>query len=925
MTPSLPHPPPPPLAEEQSGWERRVYQRLLQLYPRWFHNLYAQQMLDDFDELLRVAGSRRSPIAITKCWATLLGDLAVSVPREHFNAARRVRPNVPPSQPSNRWRGSMMTSLLHDLRYAFRTLRQHLGFSAMVVATLALGIGANIAMFTVVNGVLLSPLPYRDADRLVMVWNRHVTTGSNKVQVSGPDFVDYGERGSSFEAFIAIHNTINNALTGDGPAEPVEVAFVTGNFFQFLGREPVLGRSFTKDDELTTMGENAPSPVVITHGLWARRYGSDPGIIGRTIHRNGVPMEIVGVLPADFEFVMPDHDGGGTGGGTADIVDVWHPLPQRAFEAPRAVSIFRVIGRLREGVTFGQAQREMDAIAAQLRDEHRVHEDRNMQIDVVPMHADVVAKARPVVLSLLGAVGFVLLIACANVANLILVRVTDRRREVAVRAALGANRVRLIRLMLTENTMLAVAATALGLLLASVAIDVIVALAPSNVPFIEEIGIGPRVAWFTIGLAGIAVLLFGLLPAVRASQPDLRNQLSEGSRSSASAHRIRNGIVIAEIAVSLVLLVGGGLMIRSFRELQRARLGFEPASVLTMKISLPRGQYAEESQRANYWSSLRREVNRLTGVDSAAIVWPLPFAGRGSDVPYAADGGDSNEWGRYIASVSSASPGYFEAMGARVLDGRTFTEADLVANAEIAVIDDIIADRLFAGSNAVGRTLWLQRGSSERRPLEIVGVVEHIRHESVMGLERETIFIPTGGSMNMAMVVRTQGDPRAIASGIRRIAASLDPNVPLFDVRTFDEYLENEIAPTRFTMTLASVFAGVALVLASVGLYGVISYTVAQRASELGLRKALGAQHGGILRLVLGHGLSLAGAGIGVGVVGALVLTRTVRGLLFGITATDPVTFVGVSLLLLGVTLAASYVPARRAARVDPMIALRRE
>ena len=912
-----------PPAEYPSAWTCSLYWRLLRIYPAWFRELYERQMMDDFIDLFRTAGSSRSLTARSRCWGIVFRDLAVSVPREHLATRRQFRSPINELHRSRRPRGEMMTSVAHDLRYALRMLRQHPGFSAMVVATLALGIGANIAMFTVVNGVLLSPLPYRDGDRLVMVWNRHVTTGANKVQVSGPDFVDYGERGSSFEAFIAIHNTINNALTGDGPAEPVEVAFVTGNFFQFLGREPVLGRSFTKDDELATMGENAPSPIVITHGLWVRRYGSDPGILGRTIHRNGVPMEIVGVLPADFEFVMPDHDGGGTGGGTADVVDVWHPLPERVYGAPREASIFRVIGRLREGVTFGQAQREMDAIAAQLRDEHRVHSDRNMQIDVVPMHADVVAKAKPVVLSLLGAVGFVLLIACANVANLILVRVTDRRREVAVRAALGADRVRLVRLMLTENAMLAVAATALGLLLARVAIDVIVALAPSNVPFIEEIGIGPRVVWFTIGLAAITVLLFGLLPAVRASQPNLRNQLSEGSRSNASAHRIRNGIVVAEIAVSLVLLVGGGLMIRSFRELQGARLGFEPASVLTMKISLPRGQYAEESQRANYWSSLRREASRLTGVDSAAIVWPLPFAGRGSDVPYAADGGDSNEWGRYIASVSAASPGYFEAMGARVLDGRTFTEADLVANAGIAVIDDIIADRLFAGSNAVGRTLWLQQGSSEKRPLEIVGVVEHIRHESVMGLERETIFLPTAGGMNMAMVVRAPGDPRTAANGMRRIAASLDPNVPLFDVRTFDEYLGNEIAPTRFTMTLASVFAGVALVLAAVGLYGVISYTVAQRAPELGLRKALGAQHGGILRLVLGHGLGLAGAGIGVGVVGALALTRTVRGLLFGITTTDPVTFLGVSLLLLAVTLAASYVPARRAARVDPALTLR--
>ncbi len=912
-------------SEYPSVFALRTYGWLLRLYPKWFRELYARQMLDDFVDLFRTLGSSRSWGARIRCWAIVLRDLAVSVPRERITAVRRPPSHPGPAPDNGGSKGETMSSVRQDFRYALRMLRQHPGFSVTVIATLALGIGANIAMFSVVNGVLLSSLPYRDADRLVTVWNRHVTTGADRVQVSGLDFLDYEERASSFEDFVAVHNATDNAITGDGPAEQVDAGYVSRGFFQFLGREPVLGRAFTEDDELGAMGQGAPSPAIISHGLWTRRYGADESILGRTIQVSGTPVEVVGVLPADFELMMPHHDGGITGGGAADVVDVWQILPERVFRYSRTVAMFRVLGRLREGVTFLQAQEEMDALAAQLRDEFRIHEDRNMQIDLVPTHADVVGEAKPVVLSLFGAVGFVLLIACANVANLILVRATHRRREVAVRAALGADRKRLVRQLLTENMVLAVAGAALGLLLARMAIDAIVAIAPADVPLLGQIGINRSVLWFAVGVTGVAILLFGLVPAVRAAQPDLRAHLNDNPRLGlGGSHRLKSGIVVAEIALSLVLLVGSGLMIRSFLELQGARLGFEPATALTMKVAMPHGPYDDPVVRTNYWTTLRREASRLPGVDSAAIVWPLPFAGSGAEVPYAADGGTTSDWGRYVAAVSSASPGYFEAMGARLLDGRTFSETDLATDADIAVVDDIVAQRLFPGENAVGRTLWLQPAGDEKVPLEIVGVVAHIRHQSVIGAERETIFRPTAGSqrMRMALVVRTDGDPLSALGGMRQIAGLLDPNIPLSDVRTFDEYLGKEIAPTRFTMTLASAFAFVALALASVGLYGVISYTVAQRTAELGMRMALGAQHGTILRLVLRHGVFLAASGIGIGLAASLALTRAIRSLLFGVTPTDPVTFVGVSLLLTAVALLASYAPAR-AARVDPVMALR--
>ena len=915
-----------PRAKAPSRLERGVYGLLLSFYPRWFRDLYAQQMRDDFVDLFQATASPRWLVGRARCWSIVLRDFLFSVPRERL-AARRSRP---PSQQlrSRKRRDGTMTSVLEDLRYTLRMLRKHPGFSVTVIATLALGIGANIAMFSVVDGVLLSSLPYRDADRMVTVWNRHVTTDVSKAQVSGPDYLDFRERATMFEDFVLLHNAVDNSITGDGPAEQVDMGIVSVNFFEFLGREPIVGRGFRDDDLLAAAGAGGPGPIIISHGLWTRRYGADPDILGRTIQVSGVPHEVIGVLPADFQLLMPEYDAGAPNGGALDVMDVWAPLPDRVLRLSRSLGIFRVIGRFREGVTFRQAQEEMDAIAASLRDEHRMHADRGMQIDLVAMHAEVVGGMRPVVLSLFGAVGFVLLVACANVANLILVRGAHRSREVAVRAALGANKNRLVRQLLTENAVLAVAGTALGLLLATVSIDAIVALAPAGVPMLDGIGVDGRALWFALGVAGLAILLFGLVPAYRAAQPDLNVQLSSGARGiKGSGHRLRSGIAVAEVAISLVLLTGSGLMIRSFMQLQGARLGFEPTSALTVKIALPHGQYDDPSIRANYWNSLRREALGLPGVEQAGLVWPLPFAGAGGEVPYADNGGESADWGRYVATVSSVSPGYFETMGARLVDGRLFTETDPTSGEDIVIVDDIVAQRLFPGENAIGRVLWMQnRGGDEtKRAFEIVGVVGHIRHQRVVGPDRETLYFPTAGNARMALVVRTDGDPLMALGGLRQIATSLDPNIPLFDARTFEGYLGDVMAPTRFTMTLASAFALVALVLASVGLYAVISYSVAQRTAELGLRMALGAHHASILRLVLRHGVTVAASGIGIGLVASIALTRAIRSLLVGVTPTDPTTFVGVSLLLAAVALVASYVPARRAARVDPLMALRSE
>jgi predicted permease len=877
-------------------------------------------MLSDFVELFRTSAASRSLGARVKCWGIVLRDLLVSVPRERFAS----KPKLPQSSPSPRSRESHMASMLQDLRYAVRMLRQHPGFSFMVIVTLALGIGANITMFSVIDGVLFSSLPYDEPERLVTVWNRHAATGSDRVQISGLDFLDYRERATTFEDFAAIHNSINQSLTDDGPAEQIVLGIVSSNFLQFLGREPMLGRPFTPDDEVLTSG-GGPGPAVISYGLWSRRYGADPNVLGKTIYLGGVPMEVIGVMPEDFELVMPEEDGGEARSATSDPVDVWRFLPERAFRGNRSLAMFRILGRMQPGITFQQAQQQMDLVARQLRTEHQIHDDRGMQIDLVPMHADVVKNAKPVVLALFGAVGFVLLIACANVANLILARGARRQREFVLRAALGADRTRLVRQVLTETTVLAVVGTALGLVLATVGIDTIVALAPSNVPMIEQVGINANVLLFAVGITAVAVVLFGLIPAMRVSRTDFRTQLSDGALAVGGRfHRMRSAIVVAEIGVSLVLLVGGGLMIRSFQQLQGARLGFEPTFALTLRVALPHGPYDDEAVRTSYWNALRREAAQVPTVAAAGLVWPLPFGGNGSAMPYSAHSGSQANQGRYMTTVSEATPGFFEAMDARLLDGRTFTEADIMRDAEIVIVDDIVAERLFPGERAVGRTFWLQDGD-EQTPLEIVGVVEHIRHQTILGPERETVFRPTAGGQWMALVLRAERDPYGLLPELRQIGASLDPGIPLFNFRTFDEYLGVHIAPTRFTMTLASVFAVVALVLSSVGLYGVISYSVAQRASEIGVRMALGAHDTTILRLVLGNGAVMVASGIGLGLVASLALTRAIRSLLYGVTPTDPVTFVGVSLLLAAVALVATYVPARRAARVDPMAVLRRE
>ncbi|MEE8117382.1 MAG: ADOP family duplicated permease, partial [Gemmatimonadales bacterium] len=705
-------------------------------------------------------------------------------------------------------------------------------------------------------------------------------------------------------------------------AEQVDVGFVSANFFRFLGVDAVVGRTFSLDENATAgnaMG--GIGPAVISHGLWARRYGSDPAVLGRTVYLSGVPVQISGVMPADFSLVLPYLAGGVLSSGANDNVDVWRILPEQMFPTlPRSLGIVSVLGRLAPGVTMNEAQQEFDRLAEQLRAGYRVHRERGTRIDIVPLHADVVGEVRAIILSLFGAVGVVLLVACGNVANLVSVQANHRSREVAVRMALGAHRVRILRQLFTEYALLAAAGAAAGVALAQVLIRTIVGIAPPNIPMLEQVGIDLRALGFAVLAASVATLLFGIWPAMSAAGASPATQLTAGARGAIGrGNRFRSGMVSAEIALSLVLLVGGGLLLRSFMQLQRATLGFEPTAVLTAKVSLGHGPYDDEDLRRGYWDALSRELEQNPAIQSAGLVWPLPFEGRGAEVPYANTGGESADWGRYVTLTGSVLPGYFATMRAEVLDGREFEEQDLDRAGEIAVVDDLIAENLYPGGHAVGKMVWVENAvSSERRPLEIIGVVRHIRHSSVTGVERPVIYRLAPAARNLALVVRATGGIASVIPELRRITAALDKDVPLFDERTLASYLGDQIAPTRFTMTLAATFGIVALLMAVVGLYGVVSYTVAQRTAELGVRMALGAGQGSIVRLIMGRGAVMAGVGIVMGLGVALGVTRAIRSLLVEVPANDPLTFAVMAGLLAAAALVASYVPASRAARLDP-------
>jgi putative ABC transport system permease protein len=832
----------------------------------------------------------------------------------------------------------MTQDVLRDLKYAIRSFGRRPLFTAVILLTLALGIGSTVAIFSVANAVLFRPLPFKDPDQLAFVWNRLPTTNVVRSLVSGPDFKDYQDQTTRFDAFAGAV-ALSGTLTGDGAPERITNAYVTWNLLSLLGVKPVLGRTHLAEDAFPIDPKQfgnpnpdlPPGKVVLSYGLWQRRFGGDPSVLGKTIQMDGWGSVVVGVLPPDFRIYLP------ADAAMPTKIDAWGVLPSNISAFEREAAWLTVVARLKPGVSLGQAQTDMDRVAAQLRATYQFHATQKMEITVAGMQREVVEHARPALLALLGAVGFVLLIACANIANLLLVRASERSREIAVRAAIGSGRGRIVAQMLTESLVLAAAGTVLGLLLAWQGIRVIKALAPANLPRIERVSLDTGTFVFAALVTVVAALLFGLAPALRA----VRGNLAEGLRDrgtvtgGARGNKLRTVLVVSEVTLSLVLLIGAGLMLRSFAAIQRVDPGFDSKNAVTFTAPLPFIKYLSSQARATFVNQLGDRLAAIPGVEAVGGVTPLPLAGGEQYAvgSYGRIGGSDDEYRANKADYKAVLPGYFEAMKIKLVTGRSLVRGDNESEAlDVAVVDQKFATRVFGKENPIGAQIMMDHFnektfSLERLPVTVVGVVANVRSASLAEEGRETIYYPYvfQSFLPLTFVVRTTATPDGLAPQIRSEVAGLDKDVPVADLATLQSWVTEAMAPTRFLLALTAAFAGIALVLAVLGLYGVVAFSVRQRTREIGVRVALGASDGDIRRLILGHGLVVAGAGIVLGLAASIALTRIVSSYLVGVTATDPITFAGVPVVLLGVSALASYLPARRAAAIDPVQALREE
>lgn len=804
--------------------------------------------------------------------------------------------------------GFAIETFFQDVRYGLRSLRKKPGFTLTAVIALALGIGANSAIFSVINGVLLRSLAYRDAGSIVMVWERNFQRSRSQNSVSPANFLDWQKQSTSFEQIAASWDTRINLISGGEPEE-IQVQRVSGDFFAVLGVPSRLGRSFTRDEDVP----GANLVVILSHELWQTRFGGNPAIVGQSITASGRTFTVLGVMPPGFHFLNSQ-------------VKAWIPLAlDPANDWRKQGRYLRSVARLKSGVTMQRAQAELDGIARQLEQDYPDY-NKGWGVNLVPMHEQIVGDIRPVLLVLLAAVAFVLLIACANVANLLLSRAASRQKELALRAALGAGRTRLIRQMLTESMLLAMMGGALGVLLAYWGIQLLLAFAPDNIPRLTEITIDPRVLGFTLAVSLLTGLIFGLVPALQSSRPDLSDALKEGARGSSGGSRVvRNVFVVAEMALSLVLLVGAGLMLRSFFELHQVKTGFETDNVLTMRVQLPTAKYPQPAQRAEFFKRAQERLAALPGVKSVGAISYLPLTGLASSTVFnLASQPELPPSESPGTEVRIITPGYFSAMGIPLLKGRSFDERD-GADSRVLVINETLARKFFPGQDPIGQRLiinWEPKVADE-----IVGVVGDVKETALAEEPNPAIYWPHPREpyQFLNFVLRAAIDPAPLTAAAVKEIHALDPDQPVADIRTLNQVVAKSIARPRFNALLLAIFAGVALVLASVGIYGVMNYSATQRTQEIGIRMAIGAKPGDILRLVVGHGMKLTLAGIVIGVIASLALTRVMANLLFGITATDLPTFVAVAAVLTIVALVANYIPARRATRLNPVIALRYE
>jgi predicted permease len=802
--------------------------------------------------------------------------------------------------------------MIQDLRYAVRMLIKNPGFTMISVFALAIGIGASTTIFSVVNAVLLRPLPYKDPGRLVIIDANYLALDMERIGASAPEFIDYRDQAQVFE-HIAAFGDVDFTLTGgDGP-ESVRACRVSASLFPLLGATPERGRTFSTEEE--QVGRS--NVVVLSDGLWRRRFGGDPNIVGTTLTLEGRKCEVVGVIPSGFQFPHPSFPFGRR-------ADLWMPIAFTEEElAHRSQYNFRVIGRLRADVSLEKAQAEMDTLASRLQQQYpRSYrgpngEDGGWKITATSLEELVVARVRPALLILLSAVAFVLLIACANVANLLVARGPARQKEVAVRLALGAGRARLMRQFMTESLLLALMGGGIGLLLALWGNDLVAVLGPANIPRTNEVSIDLRV--------------LGLAPAMATTRPDLIQSLKDGSRSAGGSrryNRLRSLLVSFEVAISVVLLIGAGLMINSFVRLLRVDPGFNPDNLLTMEIVLPESRYPELRQCADFFTRLLARVETLPSVRSAGAITILPLSGGRRDGPVSIEGRPFDTTSKpQVANYRVISPTYFDTLGTRLVEGRWITDRDAVDRPAAALVNEALARNLFPNEGPIGKRVKLGAPMNPRPWLAIVGVVADVKHDGLDTATRPEIYVSylQEPLPALTLVVRSDSDPTLLAAAVRDEVLALDREQPIYNVRTVRQLLSASVSNRRFSMLLLGVFASVALLLAVVGVYGVIGYWVSQRTQEIGIRMALGAEPRDIFRLVVRRGMILTTIGVVGGLAGAFAVTRVMSGMLFEVTASDPATFAAIALLMTGAALAASFIPARRATRVDPMIALRRE
>jgi predicted permease len=806
-----------------------------------------------------------------------------------------------------------MDGFLKDIRYGVRSLMKRPAHAFIAIITLAIGIGANSAIFSVVNALLIKPLPFPELERIVAIWETQPSRGVVRNEASMANYLDWRAQNQTFEQ-MGLYRWWSASLTGQDTPERIQGFLVTGNFLDVLGVKPALGRGFAADEDQP----GKDSVALLTHGLWQRRLGGDPGIVNKTITLNGVTRTVIGVMPQGFNYPAG--------------VEVLAPLaitPELA--RSRQMHAYYVVGRLKPDVSVARAQTDLAAIASRLEKEY-AESNTGWGIVVYPIVEDAVRLYKAAVLVLMAAVGFVLLIVCANVANLMLARATGRQKEMALRAALGASRWRLVRQLLTESVMLALVGGALGVLIAYWGVDLLRTLNPGKAaqfaPGWDRLGVNPAVLGFNLGLSLLTGLLFGLAPAWQISKTDLNGALKEGGRQTSSgSHRLRGLLVISEVALSLMLLVSAGLLLRTFLVLLKTEAGFNSKNVMTMRLTLPVAKYKEEAQRAAFYQELVRRVQALPEVESAAAVNYLPLGGSNTSDSFLVEGiPDPPPGQEFLGRYRNCTPDYFRTMGIPVLKGRAFTDQDKPGSPPVIIVNETMAQKYWPGADPIGKRVRFNAPLSEAPWMQVVGVVQDVKHDLQTPVTTD-YYLPHAQDVwsSMVLVARTKGDPQSVASNMRQQVWALDKDQPVYDVRTMEEVRAFSVSLYSFSAGSLGIFAVIALLLAAIGIYGVMSYAVTQRTQEIGIRMALGARAADVLKLIVRNGMSLALLGVVAGLAGAFALTRLLQSLLFGVSPTDVATFAIVTFGLLLVALLACYIPARRATKVNPLVALRYE